>query len=130
MVYRTAAVTRVLDGLVGSVVLRYGRFTIFLLLHTHTHTHTHTSCTSVFKSRPNTAFLSLQRLWFDLCPASVRSVMFKVAFGEFFCSSTLVFSCSCCILSILIWHAAVTGKSGLYGGRGGPDYLVIRITEG
>jgi ABC-type nickel/cobalt efflux system permease component RcnA len=107
-------------------VLSYRRFTIFLLLHTHTHTHTrarerahthththththahtHTSCTSVFKSRANAAFLSLQGLRFDLCPVSVRSMMVKEAFREFFFVRVPWFSLLMLHTDlILIWHA-------------------------
>ena len=88
MVHRTAAVTRVLDALVGVKCSVTGGLPSSCF-----YTHTRASCTSVFKSRASAAFLSLQRLWFDLCPVSVRSVKVKVAFGDFFCSSTLVFSC-------------------------------------
>jgi hypothetical protein len=52
-------------------------------IQTHMYTYTQ-SCTSVFKGCAFAAFLSPQRLCFDLCPVSVTSEMVEGAFGEFF----------------------------------------------
>jgi hypothetical protein len=122
---------RALDALVGSEVLSYRRFTNFLRFYTRTHTHTHTHIgTSVFKSRANAAFLSLQRLWFDLCPFSGGSVMVKVAFVDFFFEYLGFLLLMMHTVLHLNMAYSSTWEIRTVRGRGGPDYPRIRITEG
>jgi hypothetical protein len=117
---------RARDALLGSLVLSYRRFTNFLLLHTHTHTHTHIHTHTHWHISFQTSckfclpFTTKALVW-------SLSIQCEISDGQSGISSALVFSCWCCILSfILIWHTAVTVKSGL---KGGGAFRITRESE-